>query len=307
MEEAQVVIDRIYSYLDRYSLKTNTDTVEDLIAFIEEQWRIADDSKYNVQAASIIIGRMTNEYIRLKEFDNMMYWLDESDKHISRDRNPEHIRNYYKGECCLSCGNEEKALYYLNLCYAVEPEYIFTRAPFCYTFFNEHLEHPVVLPEHLDEDEVEIEVALELPFWKDFFKMKKPMRCEVLLDYLEEEISQEEAEALLLTTITQLKEKEQFILDRLLEGLMSKYKEWQPRYGYEGEDKDAFMPDVIAVEAFGMLITPLTVYIIPETLADSPHIGYLFDCSWDSEHALGFMTYNDKVEQIGGADSAFCL
>ncbi|EHO12655.1 DUF6985 domain-containing protein [Myroides odoratimimus] len=307
MEEAQVVIDRIYSYLDRYGLKTNTDTVEDLIAFIEEQWNLADESKYCIYDASIIIGRMTTEYIRLREFEKMMFWLDEGDKHSNKDRNPEYVRNYYKGECCLECGNEEAALHYLNLCYAVEPEYIFTRAPFCYEFFNQHLENPVQLSEPIEEDEVEIEMELELPLWKAFFKMEEAIRCEVLLDYIEDEVDEKEATELMNRIVKDVQENEQTILEELLSKLVSKYEKWQVQYGYEAEDKETFMPDIVDKNQFGMLITPMTIYIIPESWTEPPHIGYLFDCSWDREHALGFMTYDHKVEHIGGADSAFCL
>lgn len=308
MEDAHIVIDRIYNYLDKYGLKTNTKTLDEFIAYVEGQWAIADDRKYSIYNASIIIGRMTNEYIRLKEFDKMMFWLDEDDKHINRDRNPEYVRNYYKGQCCLECGNEEEALRYLNLCYAVEPDYIFTRLPFCYEFFNQHLETPRELPVNEDyDDEMEVECEFELPLWATFFKMEDNIRCKVLFDYLEDEVDEEEAEALMDRIVANIQENEQAILDELLAKLVIKYREWQPRYDYAEEDKVSFMPDITDVEQFGMLITPLVIYIIPESLEETPSVGYLFNCSWDSEHALGFMTLNDQVTSIGGADNAFCL
>lgn len=307
MTDAQHIIDKIDNYLDKFSLKTCTSTTEELIAFIEEQWKQADEVKYTIYQSYIIIGRMVNEYIKQGSFEQMMFWLEEGDKHIRANDNPEYIRNYYKGECCLSCGNEEKALYYLNLCYAVEPDYIFSRAAFCYKFFNQHLEHPRELAEPEYDDEIEVEGELELPLWTSFFQMKDTIRCEVMLDYMEEEVTEEEAEDLLQKTMKYIEEKQEVILDRLLDQLLLKYKEWQPRYGYEGADKEAFMPDVENKEQFGRLITPLVIYIIIESLDDKPHIGYLFDCSWDSEHALGFMTYDNKVKDIGGADTAFCI
>lgn len=307
MIDAHTIVDKIDNYLDKFSLKASTATSEDLIAFIEEQWRQADEVKYTIYQSYIIISRMVNEYIKNGNFEQMIFWLNEGDKHTRANDNPEYIRNYYKGECCLSCGNEEKALYYLNLCYAVEPDYIFTRAPFCYTFFNQHLEEPRELPEPEYSEEIEVEGRLELPLWTSFFQMKDSIRCEVLLDYMEEEVTEEDAETLLNATLVDIKECEEEILHALLNSLLVKYKEWQPRYGYEGEDKEAFMPDVETKEQFGMLITPMVIYIIPESLDEPPHIGYLFDCSWDSEHALGFMTYKQEVEYIGGADSAFCL
>lgn len=307
MVDTPHIIEKIDAYLDRFGLKTNKVTTKDLITFIEQQWAEAGEEKYTIYQSYIIISRMVNEYIKQGDFEAMMFWLTEGDKHNRATDNPEYIRNYYKGECCLSCGNEEMALHYLNMCYAVEPDYIFSRAPFCYEFFNQHLKYPRVLAEPQYSDDIEVEGTLELPLWTSFFKMKESMRCEVLLDYLEEEVTEEEAKTLMVETLEELKEREEETLHKLLNSLLSKYKEWQSRYGYEGEDKDAFMPDVEDVQQFAMLITPMVVYIIPESLEEKPHIGYLFDCSWDSEHALGFMTYKYEVKRIGGADSAFCL
>ena len=145
------IINEISTYLDKYSLKTNKLTNNDLINFIEEKWKQADNEKYNIHYGSIIMGRMTNEYICLKDFDNMMRWLEMSNRHKSSQKHPDYIINYYNGQCCLECGNEDKALEYFNLSYNENPDYIFSRAPFGYEFFNKNLENPRVL-ESLEEE-----------------------------------------------------------------------------------------------------------------------------------------------------------
>lgn len=142
MSNAVSIINEIDIFLDKFSLKTNKLTNTDLIKFIEEKWKEADNEKYNIHQSSIIVGRMTNEYIRSKDFENMMRWLYEDDLVLTLEENPAYITNYYKGQCCLECGNEEKALEFLNLSYSEDPDYLFTRAPFCYEFFNNHLESP---------------------------------------------------------------------------------------------------------------------------------------------------------------------
>ena len=145
MLNASVIINEISNYLDKYSLKKSNLTSSDLISYIEDKWKQADNEKYNIHFGRIIMGRMTNEYINLKDFENMMRWLKMSNQHISSKPHPNYIINYYNGQCCLECGNEEKALEYFNLCYKENSEYIYTRAPFCYEFFKTPLKNPRIL------------------------------------------------------------------------------------------------------------------------------------------------------------------
>lgn len=83
----------------------------------------------------------------MKDFKNMMRWLRMSDLHEVSKKHPAYVRNYYRGEQCLACGNEKEALRYLNLCYAEDQDYIFTRAPFVHKFFRKHLKPSKPLPE----------------------------------------------------------------------------------------------------------------------------------------------------------------
>ncbi|KFF03578.1 hypothetical protein IW19_21550 [Flavobacterium reichenbachii] len=86
---------------------------------------------------------------------------------------------------------------------------------------------------------------------------------------------------------------------------MKVYPEWKKRYDYSEKDKPDFMPDVTETKDFANLISPTTVYITSVFKDDLPYIGFLFSCSWDSEHGLGVMTHKDRIVEIGGADTAF--
>lgn len=299
MLNASDIINEISSYLDKYSLKTSNLTNSDLILYIEDKWKQADDEKYNIHYGSIIMGRMINEYIRLKDFENMMRWLEMSNNHKSSQKHPNYIINYYNGQCCLECGNQEKALEYFNLSYNENPDYIFSRAPFCYEFFNKNLKNPRTL-EPLEE-EVE-EYYIELTHWQKFFKENEEM-CVTFLDTNREEfyeISKEQEK-----TISYLKENQQLILKNILAELLKDYPRLQKIYSYSKEEKKDFMPDLNQIDGFSDLLSPTSIYVL-ENEESEPNIGFLFGCSWDREHGLGVMTYKGNVEDIGGADTAFC-
>lgn len=299
MSNAENIIDEISTFLDKFSLKKNTLTKEDLIHFIEQKWAEADDEKYNIYEAYIIAGRMTNEYIWSKDFENMMRWLEINDRHAASGRNEPYIRNYYRGQCCLECGNEEKALEYFYLCYNENPDYIFTRAPFCYEFFNKHLENPRELPKEEQYDDFLEDIQLEE--WQSFFEEEEIIPCEILFEDEEEEELTEEHE----NGINYLESNQTEILESILTELLKVYPKWQKDYGYSEEDKPDFMPDVKEIKDFADLISPSAVYITSVFKDDLPYIGFLFSCSWDSEHGLGVMTHKNRIVEIGGADTAF--
>ena len=257
MSNAARIIDEIDIYLEKSLLKTSKLTKEDLIKFIEEKWKEADDDKYNIYQAYIIIGRMINEYKWAQDFENMMRWFNIHDLHSSSEINPTYIRNYYKGECCLKCGNEEKALEFLNLCYSENPDYIFTRAQFCYEFFNKHLENPRQLNQNDEEEEDEVYHTIELDYWQKFFKEKNPE-----FDFT------------------------------ILKNDFESYS--KPRKKH-----------LNGINGFADLLSLSTFYVTSVYKDDTPYIGFLFSCSWDSEHGLGIMTHKDKIIEIDGADIAF--
>lgn len=302
MTDANEIIHKIDKFLDKFSLKTNKLTDQDLIDFIENEWKKADNKKYDIHQGVIIMGRMINEYTRRKDFENMMRWLEMSNLHTSSQKHPNYIINYYNGQCCLECGNEKKALEYFNLCYNENPDYIYSRAPFCYEFFNKHRESPRELLKQEDEDE-SLEIDLTLTYWQTFFKENDDISCEIFDKDYEEitELTNKHKEYLVY-----IEENQEEILTNILKELLNIYPTLQKRYNYSEVDKPDFMPDLNSIEGFSSLLSPHTIYIL-EKEGELPYIGFLLGCSWDSEHGLGIMTYKKQVEDIGGAETAFSI
>lgn len=305
MSNAATIINQISNFLDKFSLKTNKLTSEDLIKFIEEKWAEADNEKYNIHWGSIIIGRMTNEYIWAKDFENMMRWLKIADLHLSFNKNPTYIRNYYAGQCCLECGNEEKALEYFNLCYSEDPEYIFTRAPFCYEFFNKHLEYPRELNINNNADDSEVNHIIHLPYWQKFFKEEnKEIHFTILKNNFR---ATNKLNKKHLKGLKYLQDNQEFILNSILSDLLERYSALQIRYNYPEKDKNDFMPDIVDIYGFSDLLSIETIYLTSVYQDDVPYIGFLFSCSWDSEHSLGIMTHKNNIINVGDAETAFLI
>lgn len=303
MSNASKIIEEIGNFLDKFSLKTNKLTHEDLINFIEKKWQEADDEKYTIRQGYIYIARMTNEYIWKKDFENMMRWLSMDDLHSSAQKNASYIRNYYKGQCCLDCGNEEKALEFFYLSYNENPEYIYTRAPFCYEFFNQHLENPKELPKRKTEKKTV--KSIELKEWQLFFNEKpKKIRYEILKNDFE---YVKQANKKHKNGLEYLQNNQMQILESMLTGLLEKYPDLQKLYDYPEEDKPYFMPDIKGIKGFATLLSPLSFFITSVYKDDIPYIGFSFSCSWDSEHGLGVMTHKDRVIKIDGAEMAFAI
>jgi hypothetical protein len=299
MSKAQEIISEIYHFLDKFSLKKNKLEKKDLIAFIEEKWALADNAKYEIHAGSIIIARMINEYSAVKDFKNTKRWLEMMDAHALSKKHPAYINNYYNGECCLKCGQEQEALKYLRLCYEENPEYIFTRGQACIDFFNKHSGTPVLLPK--DDGNESVTDSIELKEWQSFFGgSKADLRYTVDGDDLELKQSEKHKSVLEFVICNQSK-----ILNAILSELLKRYPAMQEHYGYEGDDKQDFMPDVHTIHDFADLLSPVAVHILSVYKNNFPYIGYQFSCSWDLEHGFGVMMFQDRVVEIGGADSSF--
>ncbi|GEN68041.1 DUF6985 domain-containing protein [Chryseobacterium rhizosphaerae] len=303
MSNAEKIINEIDIFLEKSMLKTSTITGEEFISFIEGKWEEADAEKYDIYQAYIISSRMINEYIREKDFENMMRWLEITDRHSAAQKNASYIRNYYAGECCLECDNEEKALEYFNLCYAENQEYIFSRAPFCYEFFNKHLDHPRNLPDQNESDDDYFELSIELKHWQTFFQKEDPEFYYELLD--EEDDYMDEPTPAQENGLHYLQENQEVVLEKILAELLKQYPGLQKNYNYSEEDKTDFMPDLKDIQGFAHLLSPTYFYVTSVVKDHYPYIGLGFSCSWDSEHGLGIMIHKDRIIEIGSAATAF--
>lgn len=301
MADAKAIIAEIYTFLDKCLLKKSKCRQEDVIHFIEEKWRAADEEKYVLHDGCIVIGRMIREYIEKKDFANMMRWLAQDDLHASSKKNPAYIHNYYKGQCCLECGNEAEALKYFQLCYAEEPDYIFTRAPFCYEFFNQHLDEPRQL------EQVVLEELATFPL-QEFLSFFQEENGELYYEIVKsngdygQRLNKKHKNGL-----AYLQARQMDIVKNILTALLQKYPALQEKYHYSEEDKKIFMPDVTEIEGFADLLSPTAFYVLSVYRDELPYIGFSFFCSWEQEHGLGVMTHRNQVIALGDADMAFAV
>jgi hypothetical protein len=298
MSNAQAAIDSITGFLDRFMLKKNKLTTADLLAFVEAKWAEADNGKYDIHQGSIIIGRMVNEYARAKDVAHLKRWLDEMDQHALSKKNPAYIHHFYKGEHYLECGAEAEALHHLILCYEENPDYIFTRGQACIDLFNRHLGKPA--PSPAVEDDVEDKLSITLPDWSAFFGEVATLPIVIGGDDGAGKPNKKHRSG-----IDYLVANQTTILRAILTELFRQYPAHQEIYGYHGDDKRDFMPDVHEIKGFADLMSPGVVHVLSVYQDQFPYMGYEFSCSWDREHAFGAMLLKDRVVEIGGAETAF--
>lgn len=115
-------------------------------------------------------------------------------------------------------------------------------------------------------------------------------------------------------TLTQERANAQWLLDHeaemasvVLQGVLAEYPRLQELYGYEGEEREAHMPDVSSPENFRRLIGLQNVHVHSMVKDGLPYIGYEFGCTWDGEHGLGVFMHGTRVLEVGGAETAFDL
>jgi hypothetical protein len=97
------------------------------------------------------------------------------------------------------------------------------------------------------------------------------------------------------------------VASAVLEGLLAEYPRLQQLYGYEGAERETYMPDVSRAEEFRQSIGLHNVHFVPLLKEGLPYVGYEFSCTWDGEHGLGVLMHGSRVVEVGGADTAFTL
>jgi hypothetical protein len=101
-------------------------------------------------------------------------------------------------------------------------------------------------------------------------------------------------------------EHQHAVRDALLAHLRVEYARRRPRYErFLGKEFTSLMPEVHSVDEFRNLLGLNSVYIHPPMEEGRPFAGFLFGCSWDSEHGLGALMHGTSVVELGGADTAF--
>jgi hypothetical protein len=304
MSNAQAIIDTIGGFLDRFMLKKNKLTTADFLAFVEAKWAEADDGKYGIHQGSIIIARMVNEYAWAKDVAQLKRWLDDMDQHALSKKNPAYINHYYKGESYLECGAEDEALHHLCLCYEENPDYIFTRGKACIDLFNGYLGKPASSSAVEDDVEDELSIII-LPEWSASFGEEAKLLIEVFDDTGRLKFNKKYLNKKHQSGLDYLLANQTAILQAILTKLLKQYPAQQEFYGYQGDDKRDFMPDVRDIKGFADLMSPTVVNFLSVYQDQFPYMGYQFSCSWDREHAFGAMLLKDRVVKIGDAETAF--
>lgn len=298
MANARDIVREIDKYLDKAMLKKSNITSDDLIAFIEEKWAMADDEKYDIDICRIICVRMVNEYARKQDFENMMRWISMSELVRTRVILAEFIHNYYIGTCCYKCGAKEEALKYFKLSYDENPESILRGDKEYIKFFSENTGIKLEVEEK--EEKKFYSANVSLPAWKEFFgEDAKEIEYDLGGDEPKCRMSKNHKNGL-----NYLIENEEKILNVILDELFKNYPQLQEDYDYDEDEKEDYMPDVKEKKEFANLISPIGIHIMSVQKNGMPYIGYDFSCSWDSEHALGFMMFEDRVVEMGGADTS---
>jgi hypothetical protein len=95
------------------------------------------------------------------------------------------------------------------------------------------------------------------------------------------------------------------ILRIVIDEIYSHYARWQEEYGYDEEEKRLIMPNMNDKQGLREILKPIRIFILDIESGGLPYIGIEFQCSWDEEHGLGVMFHENRVVEIGGADTAF--
>ncbi len=102
-----------------------------------------------------------------------------------------------------------------------------------------------------------------------------------------------------------LLEKERVVADSVLRAIFQTYPGLRDNYGYEDEEAAELMPDIERPGQLRPLIGLSDVHILNVAKGGIAYIGFEFGCTWDEEHGLGVMTHQERVVEVGGADTSF--
>ncbi|MEG0386478.1 MAG: hypothetical protein RR642_17195 [Solibacillus sp.] len=156
--------------------------------------------------------------------------------------------------------------------------------------------------EDFEMDEELLEGEIQLNEWNAFFNCEGSICLSI---QLEEDTILEELLPEHLNGYHYILQNQTKMLNAILNELLNQYPKMQTQYGYDEEEKKEYMPDVSQIQDFSPLLSPMTMYILDVSKDGLPYIGCIFSCTWDDEHAFGAMLYQDRVVEIGGADTAF--
>lgn len=108
-----------------------------------------------------------------------------------------------------------------------------------------------------------------------------------------------------INTINYILNNQQTIIQSILEKVNSDYSRLQNIYGYEGSEKDEFMPDLNTAIDIKRLIGFGNIHVSRFSKDGYAYYGLEGGCTWDDEHGIGLILNRDEVIEFGSADEAF--
>lgn len=95
----------------------------------------------------------------------------------------------------------------------------------------------------------------------------------------------------------------------LLNAVLEAYPDFRRQFfdGFDIEENDADLPSIISADVLPHLIALEKINVHQISKDGVPYVGYQFSCKWDEEHGLGILMHNERVVELGGADTAFLL
>ncbi|MGC1494289.1 MAG: hypothetical protein WA790_00660 [Sulfitobacter sp.] len=95
----------------------------------------------------------------------------------------------------------------------------------------------------------------------------------------------------------------------LLDAVLKAYPEFRQQFfdDYDIEDNETDLPIITSTGNLPKVLMLQEVFVHQISKGDAPYVGYQFSCAWDDEHGLGVLMHNDRIVEIGGADTAYTL
>ncbi|MDO9179024.1 MAG: hypothetical protein Q7U16_12035 [Agitococcus sp.] len=163
------------------------------------------------------------------------------------------------------------------------------------------------------EDDIWWTTTAILPSWKGFQSRggaygsestSAPSNGDVKIVFAPEGRGNEPLSDSEISSVVWVIENEALIAASLLSSLFTQYPKLQEIYGYIGDEKTEYMPDINSIEGFRNLIGLHAVNVHPLEKNGMPYIGFEFGCTWDAEHGLGVLMHGNRTVKISGADTA---
>ncbi|MDO4230314.1 MAG: hypothetical protein Q4C98_10900 [Capnocytophaga sp.] len=299
-EEILAKIDKESSKMRGKSKTKMTD--EEFRHFVTEQWALMDDDKYQMRDSVYVVGRMMNESVWTKNPQMLLKWIAE-DRKITNffNHTPQQKYNYYASFFTDGKFYQEGLAFFENEQHSTKNQ---SETAEFIAYFQGLIDGSVALDNNFDDDfDDGVMPTIELKAWQEFFGEEESQFGYTILDKYGDESEKENQKH--KKTLQFLQENQSLILENILGELLKIYPNWQKRYDFSAEDKQDFMPDVVDIQGFAELLSPLCIYVHSLYKDGAAIWGVEFYCPWDTEHAVGVLLSQDKVLKIGDAQTAF--